>query len=99
MKRNKYITINTNVLLQEKKMFIFYSFTTIFFMYLLCATYFSGMNETKSLPYILMGWGGTQIIIRYTGLFQIVTSALRKNKAGWSDRETSLDKGGQEPSL
>lgn len=80
-------------------MLIFYSFTTIFFMYLLCATYFSGMNETKSLPYILMGWGGTQIIIRYTGLFQIVTSALRKNKAGWSDRETSLDKGGQEPSL
>ena len=78
-------------------MLIFYSFTTIFFMYLLCATYFSGMNETKSLPYILMGWGGTQIIIRYTGLFQIVTSAMRDGEGNrvrengrlWSSRVTT----------
>lgn len=55
-------------------------------------------------PYILNGGGEghRQSIIRYTVLYicdKIVTSAVRKNKVGWSDGETSLDKGGQEKSL
>lgn len=104
MHRNKYIVTSVNFPLREQ-ILNFYSFATIFYAPALCC--YSGVNKTQSLLLWTLhfnggGEGHRQSIIRYTVLYicdKIVTSAVRKNKVGWSDGETSLDKGGQEKSL